>query len=74
MDYKKILEIIESELKKKNRVLIDTNSINKIAGNLNLSRYHMDRIKYIIIEKYLNNKEYNIIMLSRSKYLIEKKN
>lgn len=72
MDVKKIINIIENDLKKNYRIIIDTNKINELAGNL--SRYNKYKLMYFIIKNYLNNKEYKVIILNKNKYLIEKKN
>lgn len=72
MDVEKIISIIENDLKKSERVIIDTNKINELVGNIN--KYNKYKLMYFIIKNYLNNKEYKVIILSKNKYLIEKRN
>ncbi|MEM4772587.1 MAG: hypothetical protein QW648_01090 [Nanoarchaeales archaeon] len=72
MDVEKIINIIENDLKKSERVIIDTNKINELVGNIN--KYNKYKLMYNIIKNYLSNKEYKVIILSKNKYLIEKRN
>ncbi|MEM5821300.1 MAG: hypothetical protein QXP34_03195 [Candidatus Aenigmatarchaeota archaeon] len=72
MDVEKIISIIENDLKKSERVIIDTNKINELVGNIN--KYNKYKLMYNIIKNYLSNKEYKVIILSKNKYLIEKRN
>ncbi|MEM1804785.1 MAG: hypothetical protein QXI77_02190, partial [Nanopusillaceae archaeon] len=68
----KIISIIENDLKKNERVIIDTNKINELVSNIN--KYNKYKLMYNIIKNYLSNKEYKVIILSKNKYLIEKRN
>ncbi|MEM1739778.1 MAG: hypothetical protein QXW62_06610 [Candidatus Methanomethylicaceae archaeon] len=72
MDVEKIISIIENDLKKNERVIIDTNKINELVSNIN--KYNKYKLMYNIIKNYLSNKEYKVIILSKNKYLIEKRN
>lgn len=72
MDVEKIISIIENDLKKNERVIIDINKINELVGNIN--KYNKYKLMYNIIKNYLSNKKYKVIILNKNKYLIEKRN
>ncbi|MEM5831220.1 MAG: hypothetical protein QXO40_03395 [Candidatus Aenigmatarchaeota archaeon] len=72
-NYEEILKQIDNYLEKNKRIIIKKENLVELIGK-EISKFDYYKIAYYVLNKYSNKKEYNILFITKSIFMIEKIN